>query len=108
MNKVNNKIYCWNPGKPLSPSYIKIFKDMNRSLKLLVGISCFCLGVFSQVNAQSAKDVYRMNEINRSADQLWKRQWDGTRQQLRQQQNRVYERELRQQREYQLELPGNR
>ena len=81
---------------------------MNRSLKLLVGISCFCLGVFSQVNAQSASDIYRMNEINRRADQQWKIQTDATMQQWRQQQNRVYERELRQQREYQLENRGNR
>lgn len=48
-----------------------------------------------------------MNDINRRADQQWKRQNDAFMQQLRQQRNRDYERQLRQQREYQLELPGN-
>ncbi len=81
---------------------------MNLPLRLPLGIAFFCMGIFSQANAQSASDIYRMNDINRRADQQWKRQNDATMQQLRQQQNRDYERQLRQQREYQLELPGNR
>lgn len=81
---------------------------MRNIFLLALGISVFCSDVFSPINSQSASDIYRINEINRRANEQTKREWDATMQKIRQNDNRVYERQLRKQREYELELPGIR